>query len=208
MQLLKSSDAFVVDLDRPFGNCACVIMASGLGKRFGSNKLMADFCGQPLISRALRVTEGLFAKRIVVTRHKEVEAFCQKHGISVLVHDFPHRSDTIRLGLEAVCEADACMFCPGDQPLLSRETAASLVMGASGASSFIWRASFQDSPGSPVIFPKWAFAELMDLPKGKGGNHVIWQHAHDTRLLNAENACELMDADTPEQLEELKKYCT
>ena len=27
----------------------CVIMASGLGTRFGGNKLMADFDGQPLI---------------------------------------------------------------------------------------------------------------------------------------------------------------
>ena len=38
----------------------CVIMASGLGKRFGGNKLMADFDGQPLICRALTVTDGLF----------------------------------------------------------------------------------------------------------------------------------------------------
>lgn len=28
-------------------NLGCVIMASGLGKRFGDNKLMADFDGQP-----------------------------------------------------------------------------------------------------------------------------------------------------------------
>ena len=38
----------------------CVIMASGLGKRFGGNKLMADFDGQPLICRALTVTDGPF----------------------------------------------------------------------------------------------------------------------------------------------------
>ena len=25
----------------------CVIMASGLARRFGSNKLLADFCGPP-----------------------------------------------------------------------------------------------------------------------------------------------------------------
>lgn len=41
-------------------NLGCVIMASGLGKRFGGNKLMADFDGQPLICRALTVTDGLF----------------------------------------------------------------------------------------------------------------------------------------------------
>ena len=32
-----------------FPKLGCVIMATGLGKRFGSNKLMADFCGKPMI---------------------------------------------------------------------------------------------------------------------------------------------------------------
>ena len=35
---------------------ACIIMASGLGKRFGSNKLMASFHGAPLIHLVLDVT--------------------------------------------------------------------------------------------------------------------------------------------------------
>lgn len=35
---------------------ACIIMASGLGKRFGSNKLMASFHGAPLIHSVLDVT--------------------------------------------------------------------------------------------------------------------------------------------------------
>ena len=34
----------------------CVIMASGLSRRFGANKLLADFCGQPMLCRALQVS--------------------------------------------------------------------------------------------------------------------------------------------------------
>ena len=42
-------------------NLGCVIYGgSGLGKRFGGNKLMADFDGQPLICRALTVTDVFF----------------------------------------------------------------------------------------------------------------------------------------------------
>ena len=43
-----------------FPQIGCVIMASGLGKRFGGNKLMADFHGKPMIQRSLNATEGLF----------------------------------------------------------------------------------------------------------------------------------------------------
>ena len=31
----------------------CVIMASGEGKRFGSNKMLADIYGEPLIARTI-----------------------------------------------------------------------------------------------------------------------------------------------------------
>lgn len=34
-ELRSRQDVFVVDLDRPFGHTGCVIMASGMGKRYG-----------------------------------------------------------------------------------------------------------------------------------------------------------------------------
>ena len=76
----------------------CVIMASGLAKRFGSNKLLAEFDRKPLLCRAFAVTEGLH--RVVVARSTEVQALCEKYGIPVLHHTHPLRSDTVRLGLE------------------------------------------------------------------------------------------------------------
>ena len=45
----------------------CVVMASGMGRRFGGNKLTADFLGGPMIQRVLAATEGMFRRRIVVT---------------------------------------------------------------------------------------------------------------------------------------------
>ena len=98
-----------------FPKIGCVIMASGLGKRFGGNKLMADFHGKPMIQRALDASEGLFAKRVVVTRHEQVAALCRKQHVDVVLHDLPNRNDTVRLGLEALGDLDACMFLPGDQ---------------------------------------------------------------------------------------------
>ena len=34
----------------------CVIMASGMARRFGSNKLLHDFLGEPVMNRILRTT--------------------------------------------------------------------------------------------------------------------------------------------------------
>jgi molybdenum cofactor cytidylyltransferase len=205
-ELRSRPDAFVVDLDQPFGNAGCVIMASGLGNRFGGNKLMADFLGEPLIARILDATEGLFAKRVVVTRHESVADLCKGKDIPVVLHDLPHRSDTVRLGLEAVGDADRCMFCPGDQPLLSRETMESLLLSAVSKPDAIWRACCDSTPGSPVLFPTWTFPELLTLPEGKGGGVIIKRYPERCEMQPVSDPWELVDADTPEILEQLRQH--
>ena len=114
----------------------CVIMASGVSHRFGSNKLLADFCGEPMLCRAFAATDTpKLSARIVVTRSDEVAQLCRSRNVPVLLHDLPGRNDTVRLGLSAlleqVPELFGCMFLPGDQPLLCRETVEAMA-GISG----------------------------------------------------------------------------
>lgn len=187
-----------------FPKIGCVIMASGLGKRFGGNKLMADFYGKPMIQRALDATDGLFSKRVIVTRHESVADLCREQNLDVVLHNFPHRNDTIRLGLEALGDPDACMFLPGDQPLLRRETVAMLLQHWKQHPDCMIRPIHEDTEGSPVLFPAWTFPELKNLPEGKGGSTVIKNHPQDMIPVSVADPFELADADTPETLELLK----
>ena len=187
-----------------FPKIGCVNMASGLGKRFGSNKLMADFHGKPMIQRALDATDGLFAGRVVVTRHEQVAALCREQHVEVVLHNLPNRNDTVRLGLEALGDLDACMFLPGDQPLLHRETVAMLLESRKEHLDSIIRPVYEDTEGSPVLFPSWAFPELLNLPEGKGGGVVIKNHPHAVHHVSVADPFELSDADTPDTLETLK----
>lgn len=205
-ELCGREDAFVVDLDEPFGTGGCIIMASGLGKRFGGNKLMADFLGKPMMEYVLDSTENLFAKRVVVTRHQEVVELCWERNVDVVLHNLPHRSDTVRLGMEALGDVDSCMFCPADQPLLRRDTVAALLHCAADQRERIWRTCSDGLPGSPVIFPKWAFEELKCLPEGKGGSWVLKEHPNQVAMMDVSDVHELMDVDTPEALELLRDY--
>ena len=186
-----------------FPKTGCVIMASGMGKRFGSNKLMADFLGEPLICRAFAATEGLFDKRVVVTRHEEIAGLCRQREIPCVLHDLPYRSDTVRLGLEALGDVQACLFCPGDQPLLKKETVAALLGHWRENREQICRPIAAEAPGAPVLFPQWAFSELKDLPQGKGGGYSLARHPEKVSCLPVEDPLELTDADTPETLSRL-----
>lgn len=203
-ELRGRHDVFLVDLDQPFGNSGCVIMASGLGKRFGENKLMAEFMGRPMICRILEETEGLFARRVVVTRHRSVADLCEQQGIAVIFHDLPQRSDTIRLGLATMSDVDRCVFCPGDQPLLKKDSIASLLLCSENHRDSIWRTCCNDVPGLPVLFPRWAFSELLSLPEGKGGSYVIKKYPDKMGMLQISDPLELADVDTKDMLELLK----
>ena len=186
-------------------------MASGLAKRFGSNKLLAAFDGAPLLCRAFAATEGLH--RIVVTRSVEVKALCEERGVPVLHHALPFRSDTVRLGLEALLNRfpalDGCVFLPGDQPLLTRETLFGMVTAFCTElerESRIFRLCDPQTgtPGSPVLFGADFFAELQSLSEGKGGGVVVKQHPEQVTLFPARHPAELLDADTPEMLAQLR----
>ena len=201
---------------RPIG---CVIMASGLARRFGSNKLLADFGGRPLLCRALDATDiPQLACRIVGTRSAEGETLCQTLGAACLRHALPGRNDTVRLGLEALLTLQpglaGCIFLPGDQPLLRRESLEAMVRDFHAQKEtervilrLGWRAGGAEPLlGSPVLFGSGHFDALRALPEGKGGGVVIRQHPGCVRAVYAQSAEELEDADTVERLEALKRF--
>ena len=108
----------------------CIVMASGVGARFGGNKLMAELCGAPLIGHVVRATDDLFSRRVVVTRHADVAALCETLGAQVILHDEPCRNDTVRLGMEAMDGCDTVTFVQGDQPLIRPASIAALLCAA------------------------------------------------------------------------------
>ena len=217
-------------------------MASGVGARFGGNKLMAELCGAPLVGHVVRATDGLFSRRVVVTRHADVAALCETLGAQVILHDEPCRNDTVRLGMEAMDGCDTVTFVQGDQPLIRPASIAALlraaerdaarcgavesdvasavgcgavesdVAGAVGCDAAesgvarIWRTSFDDLPGAPMLFPSWAFDELRSLPHGKGGGFVAKAHAECVRTIEVSSEWELFDVDTRDDLQQLQAH--
>ncbi len=202
----------------------CVIMASGLSRRFGANKLLADFCGQPMLCRAFAATATpCIAARIVVTRSAEVQALCRARGVPVLLHSLPGRNDTVRLGLSALLEQQpelgGCMFLPGDQPLLRRETVEAMTERFCREPSSQWQketereifrlgAVAENDPaplvGSPVLFGSSFFPELLTLPENKGGNVLLKKYPAQVRTVCIADSAELLDADTPQVLQQLE----
>lgn len=181
-------------------------MASGMGTRFGGNKLMAKLNGIPLIQHVIQSTEGLFAKRVVVTKSEEIAKLCNELSIERILHSEPHRNDTVRLGMKAMDGCSTVTFFQGDQPLISRNSIEELLHNSNNDLESIWRASFDGTPGAPILFPAWTFDELCALPSSKGGGFVAKMHPNRVRTIEVLNEWELFDVDTVEDLEKIQEY--
>ena len=203
---LSRPDALVLDLDAPAAQMGCVIMASGLGRRFGGSKLLAEFCARPLLHYTLQATSGLFADRVMVTRSAEAARFAQSCGVRTVLHTLPGRSDAVRLGVQALKPGLAgAVFCPADQPCLSPETLLALAAAAQSVPECLWRTAFGGQVGAPAAFSRTFFAELCCLPAGQGGGAVLKAHPQLVRCVQAQRAEELLDIDTKEDLETLQR---
>lgn len=182
----------------------CVLMASGAGRRFGSNKLLADFKGQSLYEKTFNLVDGnLFDKVVVVTRTEEVCQYAKEKGFLAILHDFQERNNVIRLGIEQMHGMDACVFCPCDQPLLSKDSLNQLLYTYRESKDKIIRLAWKNMPGTPILFDKQFFDELSSLPHKKGGSYLAVKYPNEVRLVQVKNEEELKDIDTKEDLEKL-----
>ena len=115
--------------------------------------------------------------------------------------DLANRSQMTAL-LAQQPDLQGCVFLPGDQPCLTRQTLEALAIGA--APDTIRRPAAPDgTPGSPVLFGRDYFAALLHLPEGCGGSAVLRAHPQAIRLLPTP-AAELRDIDTRSDLEALR----
>lgn len=204
-EIKNREDVFLWDAD--VSRMGCILMASGLSTRFGTNKLLMKYEGETFVERALKASETFpFKKRKVYTRTKELVEICKEHNVDVCLHTLDHRNEAIALAMRDMEACNACIFIPCDQPLLTKESVDKLILEAMKSNKNILRLVCVDKVGSPVIFKKEYFEMLENLPEKKGGSYIIKKFIEDVEYVEIANKMELFDVDTPEDYDRLLKW--
>lgn len=181
----------------------CVLMASGFGARFGSNKLLAEAGGVPLIRRALDLyRQTAFARRAVVSQYPEILSLGESLGFLPIYNPSADQgiSASVRLGTAALSDMDALLFGVCDQPWLTAESIARLLETFRAHPEDICSLARQGRRGNPAVFPAAFFPELLALSGDTGGGQVMKRHPGRVRLVEALDPRELADIDRPEDL--------
>lgn len=184
-----------------------VMLAAGLSSRMGSNKLLADVGGKPLVRRVAEAAIASAAEPvIVVTGNAGSGVIAALEGLPVQFVENPDftngLSTSLRAGLSALPDScNGAMFLLGDMPDVSAVLIDKLIAGFDPAEGrAICVATRHGKRGNPVLWSRRFFPDIMALTGDIGAKHLMTGHDELVCEVEAEDDAPLTDIDTPEAL--------
>lgn len=193
-----------------------IYLASGFGRRFGSNKLLASVHGQPLFSYGLShlidtqhrlQRDGVTSAVYVVSQYDEILRTARTAGVSAVPN--PEAAEgmaaSIRLGVQAAQTARHWAFVAADQPALGSDIITPWIQEFLLSKHSLGAVSVDGKRrGSPAVFASAYKDELLALRGDVGGRDILRRHGEDVWVYPI--SCEaIMDIDTPEVLGQYEK---
>jgi molybdenum cofactor cytidylyltransferase len=159
---------------------AGILLAAGQSTRFGRQKLLESWRGEPLVRKTARcfLEAGLRPLVAVVSLDPRLVDALAGLPLTTVENAHPEMgiSRSIALGLKALPEAtDAALIGVADQPYLTAEAIDELIGAFSPGRIVVPR--WGDHRGNPPVFDRRFFAELLALDGDHGGQRVVAAHA-------------------------------
>lgn len=186
-----------------------IVLAAGLSRRMGSNKLLADLGGRPLVAHVVAaIAAAEWPRPIVVTGHDAapIENALSGHAAS-FVHAEDHAvglSRSIAAGVSKIPDDwGAVAICLGDMPLIRPATLRGLAEHARHDAIVV--PAYAGRRGNPVLWGRRYFGSLRSLDGDAGGRGLFTRYATNVVEVASDDPAVLVDADTPEALADLRK---
>lgn len=160
---------------------SAVLLAAGLSKRLGRNKLLLPAGGIPVVRWA---AQALLASKaadvIVVTGHEAAEVHAALDGLGVRFVHNPRYAEgqgtSLAAGLaQAAQDTEGFLFALGDQPLITAALVDRLIEAFAAARPPALAAApyFEDRRGTPTLFSADLREELSRVCGDEGAREVL-----------------------------------
>ena len=159
---------------------AGILLAAGQSTRFGRQKLLELWQGEPLVRKTARcfLEGGVEPLLAVVSADRRLVDALAGLPLTTVENEHPEQgiSGSIAIGLGALPEGtEAALIGVADQPYLTPEAIRALVNAFSPGRIIVPR--WGDHRGNPPVFDRGFFPELLALRGDRGGQRVIAAHA-------------------------------
>jgi molybdenum cofactor cytidylyltransferase len=184
-----------------------VILAAGASMRMGAAKQLLPFRGRTLLRHTTEEALASACRPIVVVLGAHAERLQQEITelpVQVVVNArwSEGMGTSIRAGIEALTagpggdEVGAAVLAVCDQPFFSAGIIHELIAATPAFRHALVAASYEGTRGTPALFSRSLFPELLALDGHEGARRVIQAHPDETLAIPFPEGA--LDVDTPE----------
>ncbi len=168
-----------------------VLMAAGLSRRMGKDKLMLPWGSSVLIEPSLIALSHIKGPKVAVVSpfiedFDKLKSLLRDYYFDIVINESSERgqSSSIIMGLEYLLPQglDGILFAVGDQPFLTEQTIHTLIetfesykKESAEPEKCIVLPTWEDSGkrGNPVLFGSYWFSALLQLTGDVGGRSIL-----------------------------------
>ena len=181
-----------------------ILLAAGLGRRFGAHKLLVPLAdGTPLAVAAACALRHAVNDVLAVVRPGDVELAALLRAEDVRIVECPQAErgmgHSLGAGVAASPDAAGWVIALADMPYIKDATIAG-VARAVAAGALMAAPFHRNRRGHPVGFNAGLYAELVALQGDRGARELLARHARALTRIDVDDAGILLDVDTPADL--------
>jgi len=189
----------------------------------GRHKLLLPLDDRPVLAHVIDASLASQARPIIIVLghqsnqvRSQIKQYSIHDDITLIenTHYLQGMSTSLRIGIQTLLtngyrkgslsyQVDSALIVLGDQPLITPTVIDKLITAYRTAGSPIVAPLYKGVRGSPVLFDKSLFSELIEVTGDEGGRTVLERHRHEVGLIEIGDALANYDVDTWDAYEQV-----
>ena len=204
---------------------AAIILAAGSSSRMGGgrHKLLLPLHDRPVLAHVIDAALASQARPVVIVLGHQAEQVRTKilaytiHPNLIIVENpryLQGMSTSMHLGIQLLTSQDykkrdesysidSALIVLGDQPLITARVIDSLITTYRITGKHIVAPLYDRKRGSPVLFDRSYFPELLEISGDEGGRKVLESHREDVEVVEMSDTVANFDVDTWEAYQQV-----